>query len=134
MCNEATRIEPYSLPFVPDCSKAQEMCDKAIQIDPFTLRHVPDNLKTQELCIRGVEAGPGLLEFVPDWFVTQQQIKISRDDDEYCGDDELIEWYNSYQKRKAQKAKTKEELLPITWHPDRVMEWYMSEDEKRLWK
>ena len=134
MCNEATRIEPYSLPFVPDCSKAQEMCDKAIQIDPFTLRHVPDNLKTQELCIRGVEAGPGLLEFVPDWFVTQQQIKISRDDDEYCGDDELIEWYNGYQKRKAQKAKTKEELLPITWYPDHVMEWYMSEDEKRLWK
>ena len=77
MCNEATRIEPYPLPFVPDCSKAQEMCDKAIQIDPFTLRHVPDNLKTQELCIRGADAGLGLLEFIPDWFVTQQQMSVA---------------------------------------------------------
>ena len=30
MCNEAMRIEPYSLAFVPDCFKTQEMCDKAI--------------------------------------------------------------------------------------------------------
>ena len=24
--------------------------------------------------------------------------------------------------------------MPITWHPDRVMDWCMSEDEKRWWK
>ena len=34
-------------------------------------------------------------------------------------------------KRRAQTAKIKEELLPIAWHPDRVMDWCMSEDEKR---
>ena len=59
------------------------------------------------MCIKAVEAGLGLLEYVPDWFVTQQQIKIWRNDDAYCDDDELIKWYNGYQKRKAQKAKIK---------------------------
>ena len=52
MCNEAMRIEPYSLAFAPDCFKTQEMCDKAIEIDPFTLRHAPVNLKTQGMYIR----------------------------------------------------------------------------------
>ena len=46
-------------------------------------------------------------------------------------DDELIEWYNDYNRGKAQKSKIKEELLPIAWNPDRVMDWWMSEDEKR---
>ena len=139
MCNEAMHIDPYSLAFVLDCFKTQKMCDKSIEIEPFTLWHVPDNLKTKKMCIRAVEAGLGLLEYVPDWFVTQQQIKIWRDDDEYCDaeycdDDELIKWYDGYQKRKAQKAKTKEELLPIAWHPDHVMDWCMSEDERDVWK
>ena len=48
MCKEAISIEPYSLAFVPDCFKTQEICDKTIEIDPFTLWQVPDNLKTQE--------------------------------------------------------------------------------------
>ena len=47
---------------------------------------------------------------------------------------EIIEWYNGYGKRKVQKAKIKEELLPIAWHPDRVMDWCMSEEEKGWWK
>ena len=86
------------------------------------------------MCIRAVEAGLGLLGYVSDWFVTQQQIKVWRDDDEYCDDDERIEWHDDYQKRRADKAKIKEELLPIAWHSDRVMDWCMSEDEKRRWK
>ena len=56
------------------------------------------------------------------------------DDDE----DKFFEWCEGYKKRKAQKASIKEELLPITWHPDRVKDWCMPEDEKRdkeaLWK
>ena len=81
------RIEPYSLAFAPDCFKTQEMCDKAIEIDPFILRHAPVNLKTQGMYIRPAQGSLGLLEYVPDWFVTQQQIKIWRDDDEYCNDE-----------------------------------------------
>ena len=35
---------------------------------------------------------------------------------------------------KKAKAKSKEELLPIAWHPSRHWDWCMSEDEKRRWK
>ena len=34
-------------------------------------------------------------------------------------------------KLKAQKAKIKEELLPIACHHDRLKDWCMSEDQKR---
>ena len=50
------------------------------------------------------------LQFVPDWFVTHQQIKIWQDEDDYCNDDEVIEWYKKYEKRKVQKSKIIEEF------------------------
>ena len=134
MCNEEMRIEPYSLAFVPDCFKIQEMYDKAVEIDPFILWHVSDNLKMQGMCIRAVEAGLRLLEYVPDWFVTQGQIDLWHDDNYWHDDDKLIKWYEGYEKRKVQKAKIKEELPSIAWHPDRLMDWYMSEDKKRWWE
>ena len=43
----------------------------------------------------------------------------------------MIKWYEGYKKRKAQKSKNKERVNPAAWHPDRVMDWCMSEDEKR---
>ena len=67
------------------------------------------------------------LIYVPDWFVTQQQIELW---DEYCNS-EIIKWHNGYQKRKAQKAKTEEELMSIAWHPSRWWDWYLDEDEKK---
>ena len=45
-----------------------------------------------------------------------------------------MEWYEGYKKRKAQKAKIKEELIPIAWHPSRWWDWCMSEDEKKRQK
>ena len=134
MCNEAMRMDPYSLAFVPDNLKTQEMCDKALEIDPYNLWRVPNHFKTQKMCDKAAETGPGSLEFVTDWFVTQQQIDVWYDDDYWCNDDEIIEWYNGYQKRKAQKSKIKEELLHTAWHPGYVMDWCMSEDEKRWLK
>ena len=86
------------------------------------------------MCEKAVKKYLWLLKNVPDWFVTHQQIKIWHGDDGYCNDDDIIEWYEGYQKRKAQKAKINEELLPIAWHPNRVINWCMSEDEKRRWK
>ena len=74
------------------------------------------------------------LQFVPDWFVTQEQIDLWHDDDDYCNNYEMIDWYEGYEKQKAQKAKTKEEILSIAWYPDRVKDWCLSEDEKRWWK
>ena len=46
-------------------------------------------------------------------------------------DDKLIEWYEGYQKRKAQKAQIKKELMPIAWHPSRWWDWCVPEDEKK---
>ena len=91
------------------------------------------------MCNEVVRARLWLLKYIPDWFVTQQQLKIWHDDDQYCNDDEIIKQYEGYKKRKTQKAKIKEELLPITWHPNRYWDWCVSEDEKKketekLWK
>ena len=76
---------------------------------------VPDRYKTQEMCDETVEKVSWSLEYVPNWFVTQGQI-LWRDDNDYCNDDRLIEWYEGYQNRKAQKASIKKELIPITWN------------------
>ena len=86
------------------------------------------------MCDDVVQRSSHSLKFVLDWFVTQVQLEIWHDDDDYCTDDELIEWYKRYQKRKVQKAKIKEELMPIAWHLDRVKDQCMPEDEKRRWK
>ena len=100
-------------------------------ISPVGKRRV----KTQKMCDDVVRRDSYSLQFVPNWSVTNEQINGWRDDDEYCDDDddELIEWYNGYQRRKAQKASIKEELMLIAWHPNCVKDWCMSEDEKRLW-
>ena len=155
MCDEAVRREPYSLYYVPDHLKTQEMCNEAVHREPYTLWHVPDHFKTQEMCNETVEEDPYTLKFVPnplttqkmcddavckdafslqfapDWFVTQQQLKIWHDDHEYCNNDELIEWYDGYKKRKAHKAKIKKELIPIAWHPSRWWDWCVSNDKKK---
>ena len=73
------------------------------------------------------------LKFVPHWLVTQEQIKTWDDDDDY-DNDEIIEWTDGCYKRKVQKAKMKQDLMPIASHPDRVIDWCMSEDDKRRWK
>ena len=86
------------------------------------------------MCDDVVQSGSYSLKFVFDWFVTQVPLEIWHDDDDYCTDDELIEWYERNEKLKVQKVKIKEELMPIAWHPDRVMDQCMSEDEKRHWK
>ena len=130
MCNEAVEIDPFTLWHVADQYKIQEMCDKAVQEDPGLLWPVPDQYKTQEICDKAVEEDPGLLENVSDWFVTEQQIGLWGDDDDYDYDGKLIEWHDRYKKRKAQKAKIMDELMPIAWHPSRWWDWCVPEDEK----
>ena len=105
------------------------MCKRSVEKEPRYLTFLPDRLKKQKMSNEAVEADPYTLKYVSDWFVTQQQIKIWYDN----LDDGLINWYKGYQEHKARKAKIKEELMPIAWHPDRV-NWCMSEDKKRWWK
>ena len=155
MCDKAVEGDPWLLKYVPDNFKTQSMCDKAVEKAPWLLYDVPASFITQEMCNGAVKADPWQLEYVPDhlkaqemfneavrreswnlrhvldWLVTQQQMKIWHDDAYYCNDNEMIEWYDGYKKRKVQKASIKEELMSITWYPSRYCTWCMSEDEKR---
>ena len=85
------------------------------------------------MCDKAVRDYLFSLKFVPDYFVTQQQIDEWYDDDYVYNGNGMSEWYEGYKKRKAQKAKIKEWLMPIAWHLDRVMA-CISEDKKRQWK
>ena len=95
------------------------------------------------MCDKAIKEDSSTLQFIPDWFVTRKWMGMWCDD--YCdgdGDhwnndddeDKFFGWYDGYQRRKAQKAKIMEEFLPIAWHPNRVMDWSISEDEKGWWK
>ena len=104
----------------------QEMCNEAVQSDPEMLKHVPDQFLTQEMCNEAVQSDPWMLEYVPDWFVTLQEMWYEDFDD-----DIVITLPEAYIKRKIQKAKIKEELMPVAWHPDRWWNWCVTEDEKK---
>ena len=134
VCIEVVEKYPWLLKYVPDHFKTEEMCTKALYDCLRLFGGVPDHLKTRKMCNEAVGGYLWLLEHIPGWFIIRQQIKIWYDDDYWHEDDGIIKWYQGYKKQKAQKAKIKEELLPIAWHPDRVMDCCMPGEEKRLWK
>ena len=131
MGNELMCARPAAFFLVPDRFKTQEICIKAAEADPWQLHSVLDDFKTQEMCDRVVRHDPLSLQFVPDWFVTQQRVKLRHDDNDHCNNEGLINWYNGCKKRKAQKAKIKDELMPIAWHLSRWWDWCVPEDEKK---
>ena len=105
--------------------------DEDVDIEPRFLPAEIDCFKTREMHENAVKKYLWLLKYVPDWFVIHQQIKIWYDNDDYCNDDELIEWYDGYKKGKTQKASIKEEPVPIAWHLSRWRDWCVPEDEKK---
>ena len=115
------------------------MC-KGVRFRSWLIGHVLDHFKTQEMCDKAIKDDPSSLRFVPDWFVSQEQLKLWHDSDDWLirwwYNNRLIKRYDGYKKRL--KAKIKEELLLIAWHPSRWWDWCMSEDEKqeaeKLWK
>ena len=106
------------------------MCILALEVDSWQLNDILDYLEIRKMCDNVVHRDPYSLQFVPNWFVIQEQLKIWHDDDEYCDDDKLIKWYEGHKIRKAQKANIKEELMPIAWHPDCVMDWCSQKTRK----
>ena len=68
--------------------------------------YVPDQFVTQEMCHEAVKSYPWMLKYV-------------------------LTLRDAYIKCKTQKAKTKEELMPVAWHPDRWWDWCIPEDEKK---
>ena len=120
MCNAIMRIMPEAFHRITDHFKTQELCIKVVQADPLNLGNVLDHLKTKEMCDATMREGPSSLIYVPDWLVMQQHVKLWHDDDgSYDDDDEIIEWYDSYQKRKVQKAKIIKEVMTVAWHLSR---------------
>ena len=106
--------------FVADGFQTQEICQQLVKKDPSMFPLVQEPFQMQEMCQQGVKKDAEL-KYVADWFVTVQMV-------EKCQDEE---WLRSYKQRKAQKAKIKEELLPVAWHPDCVIDWCFDEEEKK---
>ena len=71
------------------------------------------------MCNKAVKEGPWLQRYVPDNFKKQKMKAVKKNS------------HKLSKKQKAQKAKIKEELLPIAWHPSRWWNWCVSEDEKK---
>ena len=141
MCNEAVRNKLCMILFVPDHFWMQEMCNEIMRTMPDAFNRIPDRFKTQKMCDKAVKDDSFSMQFVPDWFVRREWVDKWYDDDYDGGHHEddkdevkSFKWYYGYKKRKVQKASIKEEILPIARHPDRVMDWCMSEDEKGQWK
>ena len=118
----------------PDRFKTEEICIKALEVDPWQFKDVPNHFKKQEMCNNTATDYLFSWQFVPDWFITRERIDLLNDDDCVYNDHEMIEWYDGYKKRKAQKASIKEELLPVAWHPSRWWDWCVLEDEKKRQK
>ena len=45
------------------------------------------------------------------------QVKIWHEKDDYCNNNEIVEWYNDYKRWKPQKTQINEKLLSIDIHP-----------------
>ena len=43
----------------------------------------------------------------------------------------LLAWHIIIEKRKILKKELKEKLMPLAWHPKRLWDWCVSEDEKK---
>ena len=128
MCNEVVKDKLCRLLFVPDHFWMQETSNEIMRTMPDAFRCIPDHFKTQEMCDKAIKEDSSSLEYVPDWSVTGEWMWVWYDDYYYDGGDhqddgenrdKFFNWYEGYQKRRGQKAKTKEELLPIAWHPSR---------------
>ena len=83
------------------------------------------------MCDKVVRDYPLSLQFAPDSFVTYEQLNLCYYDTYAYNDHRMIECYRGYKKRKAQKSKTKDELMPVAWHPSRWWNWCVPEEEKR---
>ena len=126
MCNRAVQSYPWVLKYVPDQYKTQEMCNEAVEKNAWMLEHVPDQFVTQKMCNEAVKKSPWVLEHVPDQYKTEEMCNEAVEKSP-----EVLRWYKGYEQRKAQKAKIKEELMPVAWHPDRWWNWCVPEHEKK---
>ena len=102
------------------------MCEEAVKKSPCALRFASDQFVTQKMYGETVKKIPCALCCVPDQFLTQKMRDV------LVKKSPCALWcYKGYEQRKAQKAKIKEELMSVAWHPDRWWNWCVPEDEKK---
>ena len=56
------------------------MCIKAVDNYPFTIKYVPDQYKTQEMCIRVANTCSFVFDSIPDRYKTQEMCDKAVDD------------------------------------------------------
>ena len=76
MCEKAVEVDTYTLQYLPDHLKMEEMCEKVVDKYPWSLKYIPNHHKTQGMCNEVVQKRSYLLEYVPDWFILQWQLKL----------------------------------------------------------
>ena len=72
ICDNAVACNPYTLRFVPDHFKTQEMCIEAVCRVSLWLDDVADHLRTQEMCDVAVPFNPYMSDGAPDCLKTQK--------------------------------------------------------------
>ena len=129
MCERAVEIgHNWFFDFVPEQFRTQAMCESVIGKNIYFFNSIPDKFKTKEMCERAVETAPRIFfEDVPDYFVTPKILELCKN---AIAEDKQKDYQDAYQTFKMmacieeykdckyQKARIKEELLPIAWHPD----------------
>ena len=138
MCNEVVRNKLCMLLLVPDHFWTQEMCNEIMRTMPGVFHRIHDRFKTQEMCDKAVKDDSSSLQFIPDWFASTEWVDMWCDDyydddgdhwDDDGDEDHFFEWYDG-SKPEGPESLNKRRALTIAWHPSRMQDWWMSEDEK----
>lgn len=74
---EAIQERGWTLQFVPEEHRTEEMCLVAVKQDGLNLRDVPDDLITQELCEMAVKDYAPALCWVPDELKTLELCELA---------------------------------------------------------
>ena len=128
MCDKAVDSCLLALKFVPDCfvkAKMIEKLDSAVFPDDYIVFSDLD---------------PGFVTLFSEDIglnsITIDNINLDDDHFDFCDPKTInhVTLMGKYNKHKQPKASKKidEELLPVAWHPERVWDWCMSVDEKRV--
>ena len=119
MCKETVSNTPAVLFLIPDNLKTQDMCNEALEVDPWSLYYIPITLRHKKYVMRPLRQTLllcsllliGLLLNNNKMHGLMMTIGITMMI--------LLSGTRVIKKRKSEKAKIKEELIPITWHPSR---------------
>ena len=121
MCKQPVSKKLWYLEYVSEQFITQEMCTDSVKRNACMFIYVPEQLKNREMSEFVVKKYAWLFQFVPDCFISAEMLEKFQDDG----------WLEAYKHRKAQKAKIKEEVLPVAYHPDCVIDWCFDQEEKK---